>query len=108
MADLGQLAVDQVFALYGAEASYMPPGGGTAIDCAVIRNQADRDLAGGLTGFSRPIVAGVTIEVRASEIAQPQRAGVFVIAGQNYQISEDPKTEDPDRLVWTCTVGRPS
>jgi len=99
--DTETLAVDAVFAAFGKAATYTPPGGGAATACTVIKDARDREPS----GFSgRPILQGTVIEVRKSEIAAPAKGGAFVVGAENLVIKSDPEAEDPDRLVWTCTV----
>jgi hypothetical protein len=102
-ASLEQIAVDASFAVWGKAATYVPPGGGVPTPCTVIRNVRDREM----TGFSgRPIMRGTIIEVRKSEVGAPARGGVFTFAedGTAFAIISDPEAQDPERLVWTCTV----
>jgi hypothetical protein len=99
-ADFASLATDTAFETMGTPGSYTPPGG-PAIPCLVIPNQGDRKVP----GFSgQPIAEGHTFDVRASEVT-PVRDGVFTIDGEELTVLGDPVTNDPDRLVWTCTVG---
>jgi hypothetical protein len=100
---LEQVAVDASFAVWGKAATYVPPGGGAPVSCIVIRNIRDREM----TGFNgRPIMQGTVIEVRKSEVEAPARGGVFTFAdgGAAFAIISDPQAQDPERLVWTCTV----
>jgi hypothetical protein len=94
-------AIDQVFAAFGDQAVYSPPGGGVGVACMVIRDQSDRE-----TDFSRgrAIGKGDTIEVRASEVASPAKGGSFVIGVDTVAIIDAPEAADPDRLIWACTV----
>jgi hypothetical protein len=101
---LEQIAVDASFAVWGKAATYVPPGGGAPIPCTVIRDVRDRAMSG-LKG--RPVMEGVVIEVRRSEIAAPARGGTFIIDGSSFSIESDPESDDPERLVWNCTVRRP-
>jgi hypothetical protein len=102
-ASLEQIAVDASFAVWGKAATYVPPGGGVPTPCTVIRNVRDREMTG-LSG--RPIMQGTVIEVRKAEIGAPARGGVFTFAddGAAFAIISDPQAQDPERLVWTCTV----
>jgi hypothetical protein len=102
-ASLEQIAVDASFAVWGKAATYVPPGGGVPTPCTVIRNVRDREI----TGFNgRPIMQGTVIEVRKSEVGAPARGGVFMFAddGAAFAIISDPQVQDPERLVWICTV----
>jgi hypothetical protein len=47
---------------------------------------------------------GAVIEVRRSEVAAPGKGGTFTIDGSSFSVASDPESNDPDRLVWTCTV----
>jgi hypothetical protein len=98
---LEQIAVDASFAVWGRAATYVPPGGGVPILCTVIRNLRDREMTG-LNG--RPLMQGAVIEVRRSEVAAPAKGGTFTIDGSSVSLASDPESNDPDRLVWTCTV----
>lgn len=109
--DTATVAVDATYRAFGKAASYTPPGGSAVSPITVIQDQRDLDLS----GFSgRPMMQGDVIEVRKSEVAAPVAGGVFVpgvlVSGvfvpgaTSYTIVGDPKSEDPDRLVWTCVV----
>jgi hypothetical protein len=105
-------ALDAIFddANFGRAARYTPPGG-IPVACRVIKNTRDREPS---VGFGRPVLQGTVIEVRKSEVSNPVQGGVFVpgdiIGGvfvpgdETFVIQGDPTSEDPDRLVWTCTV----
>lgn len=86
---------------FGAAATYTPPGGGAATACRVILDRSDRDVS---AEFTKGVVAGTTIEVRASEVAAPAPGGTFVVAGTTYKVRGSPVQRDADRLVWACTV----
>jgi hypothetical protein len=95
-----QLAVDATFDAFGKVASYTPTGG-TAVACTVIKDSEDRFLS----GFEgKPMLGGTVIEVRATEVAAPAKAGTFLVDAVTYTIADDPQTADPERLVWRCTV----
>jgi hypothetical protein len=100
---LEQIAVDASFAVWGKAATYVSPAGGTPTPCTVIRNVRDRQLSN-LNG--RPIMQGTVIEVRKSEVGAPARGGIFTFAddGAAFAIISDPEAQDPERLVWICTV----
>lgn len=97
-----QRTVDSVFKEHGKGAIYSAPAG-PAIPCTVIRNSADQSID---FGAGRPVSAGDLIEVRKSEVLAPKRGGTFTITigGDVVRIADDPRSEDPDRLVWIMTV----
>ncbi len=105
MIDYETLIYGPIFDMYGRTATYRPPTGGGAVDCVVVRNRRDVDLADFNVG--QPIVAGDLIKVRASEIAEPMKGGTFTIGSEVVKITEDPRCEESERLVWTMAV-RPS
>lgn len=101
MSSFATIAIDASFAQFGKAAVYTPRGGGNPLACRVIVDRADRDLnvdVGNL--FSE----GNTIEVRAAEVASPERGGTFLVDGSTYSVQSDPKSSDPDRLVFVCAV----
>lgn len=100
---LAQMAIDASYAEFGEDAIYRPPPGqaGADIDCRVIINSEDRDLN---FGDTRALARGNVIEVRASEVASPVKAGVFLIGDEAYAIASQPKSEDPERLTFTMSA----
>ena len=98
---LEQIVVDASFAVWGRLATYASPDGGVPTPCSVIRNLRDREMTG-LNG--RPLMQGTVIEVRRSEVAAPAKGGIFIVDGASFSIESDPESNDPDRLVWVCTV----
>jgi hypothetical protein len=100
-ADHARHAIDVVFEHLGVAATYAPPEGGEAVPCTVIPDQADRELAG-LSG--RPLMQANVLRVRRSEIAVPVAGGVFVVDGTSFSVVGDPRSDDPLRLEWVCTV----
>lgn len=104
---MAQMAVDATFAAFGKAATYKSPPGErvVSVDCTVILNSEDRALNFGSTNA---IARGDVIEVRKSELDKPLRDGVFTIAatGEKLTVKSDAKTEDPERLVYSCTVSR--
>lgn len=95
-------AIDTLFgdANLGVAATYTPPSGPIISGIRVIHARQDRELQ----TFGQPFMRGDVIEVRASDVANPQKDGVFTIAGETFTIASDPMMDDPDRLVWKCTV----
>lgn len=103
-----QKATDGFFAEFAVPATYTPPGGSSA-GCAVIKSSQDRMIGGGFSG--QPMLQGTVIEVRVAEVATVAADGVFALldsdgiaTGESYTVTGDPKIEDVERLVWTCTV----
>ena len=45
-----------------------------------------------------------TLEVRASEVANPRPGNQFTIDGETFVIQGEPDRRDPDRLVWSLDV----
>lgn len=105
--DRAQRTVDATFREHGVRANYIPPGD-TAVPCTIIISDEDRQVQFG--GTSRAFAEGGRFEVRSSEIASPAKSGAFALLddGGNeisrHAITADPKTDDPFRLVWLCTV----
>ncbi len=85
---------------FGPAATYTAPAPGSApVACAPVLNAADDTESLGSASF---VVGRMTIEVLASEIAQPVKGGVFAIGAKSYRVAAAPKRIDPDNLVWTC------
>lgn len=106
--DRAAAALDAQYAEFAEAATYVPPGGGSGIPCHVIPDRSDRTLdLGGFGGGGRPMLEGITLEVRKSELAVPAKNGVFTITatGEALKVLDDPKSADPDRLEWSMTVG---
>lgn len=95
---LAAKALTSAFARFGQAATYTPPVG-AAVLCRVVENKADDQSVIGdvaLVGAQR------VVEVRASEIPNPQRTGKFRIGSFDYVIVAQPRKDDPDGLVWSC------
>jgi hypothetical protein len=100
---LAALAVNAAFTARGRAATYTPPGGGASTPCLLIDDASDRQAAGTL---GRPVMKGLVVKVRKSEIAAPAKDGTFVFTdtSESVKILSDPVTIDGARLVWDCTV----
>jgi hypothetical protein len=97
---------DGVDALFSDEnvatdATYTPPGGGVAVECRVIVDNADRLVQ---FGQGRGLAEGRVIKVRSSEIVSVVRGGLFAVGTEDLKIVDDPQLLDPERLIWTCRV----
>src|SRR5689334_2338538 len=98
-AEIAAEAVDACYAVFGIAAIYTPPGGGSPVDCVIIKDAQDRRVAGGL---GRAMMKGVIMKVRSAEITQPARGGTFAIieTSESFEVLSDPETpeDDPERL----------
>ena len=101
MANFATRAVDASFRTFGKDATYHPPSG-PDLPCSVILDQADGEIS--LTA-ARVVSARTVIEVRNSEVT-PVKGGSFefVEIGDTFEIIAQPTREDPERIIWTCTV----
>jgi hypothetical protein len=101
VSDFGQLAataLSSAFASFGQSAQYQPLVG-APVSCRVIENKADEER----TLRRTPLVTTQRVlEVRASEVARPERDARFLVGAYHYVIVDQPRREDPDGLVWTC------
>lgn len=97
MTALATAAVDAVFAAFGRPATYAPDMG-TPQPCTVLLNEADETPS---FGDTRLIVGGHVVEVRKSEV-MPEEGGTFQVGSQTLKILGEPRSDDPERLVWTC------
>jgi hypothetical protein len=59
-----------------------------------------------IVGFGETRIHAETasIEVRASEIANPRPGNQLTVGGQTFVVQGEPERRDPDRLVWTVDV----
>lgn len=101
--DLATAAIDAVYAVYGMAASYVPPGGGPSVPCSVLLDIRDSNSK---PDDGSPPAGQATIEVRASEIAQPAAEGVFTMAysGRVFTVASRPLPKDADGANWTMWV----
>lgn len=101
--DLARQAIDPVYATFGKAAVYRTPDRGIATPCTVILTLEDQQVT---LGDTRAIAGGMMIEVRRCEIAQPVKGGSFTIGSDVYAVISQPKSEDPERMVFAMTVRR--
>lgn len=105
-------AVEEAFAAFGVAAVYTPPVG-EAGDCtAILWSPREQRRSGGVSfGGVEAAVRGLFVLVRKTELAAPERDGVFALgeAGAEgaFRIGEDaPIAHDSRGLVWRCAVSR--
>lgn len=91
-------ALDQLHKALGRAATYTAPGG-AATPCVILVDRAD-DVAE--LGQLSVVATCRRVQVRRSEVAMPARGGVFTAGAESFSIVQQPRTEDPDALVWTC------
>jgi hypothetical protein len=101
--NIAAAAVDGSFAVYGKAASYVPPGGGEPVPCCVILDIRDGNARP--EDGSPPVGQGM-LEVRVTEIAQPEFEGVFTItdSGKAWQVASRPLPGDADGYFWRMWV----
>jgi hypothetical protein len=90
-----------LFEVFGLAAAYTPPGGGPSVGCAVILDSRDRELE---FGRGSPVIQGQVLQVRRSELPAPAKGGTFAVGSATLTVLDDPRSDDPDRLVWRMSV----
>ncbi len=82
----------------GQDATYTAPSGGTPQAIKVVPNREDA-----ITSFGQSRVQSEKgiFEVRKSELPSPAIGGIIIFGDVNYTIKGPPRSDDPDRLVWT-------
>jgi len=95
-----QGAVDATFAAFGIDAAYTPAGG-EPVPVRVIARRPDTIVGFGET---RIHAETTTVEVRASEVANPRQGDQLTVGGENFVVQGEPERRDPDRLVWTLDM----
>ncbi len=79
------------------DAIYQPETGGAAQSVKVLLRRPDQL---GTFGETRLVAGAVLIEVRQSEIPEPQEGDAFVINGMSYVVQGQPMA-DATRLLWS-------
>jgi hypothetical protein len=92
-----QSAVDATFAAFGIDAVYTPAGG-EPVPVRVIARRPDTIVGFGET---RIHAETATLELRASQVANPRPDDQVIVDGQTFVLQGEPVRRDPDRLVWT-------
>jgi hypothetical protein len=90
-------AVDATFAAFGIDAVYTTAGG-EPVPARVIARRPDTIVG---FGDTRIHAETATLELRASEVANPRPGDQLIVDGQAFVIQGAPERRDPDRLVWT-------
>ena len=93
-------ALDATFAAFGIDADYTRAAGAPAL-VRVIARRSDT-----IVGFGETRIHAETaiLELRASEVVNPQPDDQLVVDGQTFVIQGEPQRRDPDRLVWSLDV----
>lgn len=96
-------AIDAAYLAWGKAASYLPPGGGSAVPCTVLLDVRDSSAR---PEDGSPPAGQSWIEVRAKEVAAPLAGGTFTITigGKVYEISSRPLPTDADGYAWKMWV----
>jgi hypothetical protein len=76
--------VDATLAAFGIDALYTPAGVGF--------------------GETRIHAEMATVELRASEVANPRSGDQLSAGGETFVVQGEPERRDPDRLVWSLDV----
>ncbi len=95
-----QGAVDATFAAFGMNAVYTPAGGEPA-SVRVIARRPDTIVGFGET---RIHAETATVELRASEVANPRPGDQIALDAEAFVVQGEPERRDPDRRVWTVDV----
>ena len=94
------IAVDTSYRLLGKDATYTPDGGSAAAIKIMVR-QPDQIVD---IGSSQILTETTLMELRVSEVADPNEGDVITYDSVNYVVDSEPKREDSARLVWTLNV----
>ena len=95
-----QGAVGATFAAFGIDAVFTPAGGEPVL-VRVIARRPDTIVGFGET---RIHTETATLELRASEVANPHPGDQLTVAGDTFVVQGEPERRDPDRLVWSLDV----
>jgi hypothetical protein len=87
--------VDATFAAFGVDAAYTPAGG-EPILVRVIPRRPDTIVGFGETRIQAETA---TLELRASEVANPRPGDQLTVGSDSFVIQGEPERRDPDRLV---------
>jgi hypothetical protein len=90
-------AVDATFAAFGIDAVYTPAGD-ESVSVRVIARRPDAIVG---FGDTRIHAETATVEVRASEVANPRPGDQLTLGSVTFVVQGEPERRDPDRLVWT-------
>lgn len=94
-----------MFAAFGVGAIYTPPiPGATGVEVDVVSRREDQAAQ---FGVGRVVAAPGLFEVRAAQLAVPEKDGTLLVGSDLWVISSAPEMLDPDRLIWTLRCARP-
>lgn len=97
-------ALGAAFAAFGVAAVYTAPTPGAAgVAVTVVARREDE---GAQFGAGRVTAARGLFEVRAAELALPEKNGTLALPGETWRVEAAPEKLDPDRLVWTLRCAK--
>jgi hypothetical protein len=79
------------------------PAGGDPVPVRVITRRPDTIVGFGET---RIHAETATLELRASEVANPRPGDQLTVGGEAFVVQGEPERRDLDRLVWSLDVRR--
>lgn len=85
---------------FAVEAVYLPPSGSPSLPLRVlVARESEEDMPAGDSFGGR---LRRTVKVRAAELAEPVKDGIFETAVERIRIVAAPRRKDRRGLVWTC------
>lgn len=90
-----------VYGRYGLPAVWTAALDGTQTPVTVLRGDADTVIG---FGQSQALAPDDQIRVRKSELAAPAQGDQVTIDGIVHEVAGDPRSTDPRRTEWSCTV----
>jgi hypothetical protein len=99
--DAATAHVDAQFDLWGAAATYTPPGGGAGVPCVVIVGKPDQVYD---TGGLQLVRSATVVRVRSRDLPSPAENGVFTVGSSVHRVLGQPLRGGPANLVWTAAA----